>query len=173
VREREHHKDDGSLERSSFASFARWIEEPFGRSTAFVLAILARRPVARHRPVFWLLEYLAPRRKYGHHDRNLSDGLRHPEHQNRDTKALQLKIDELKGLKGCAEFADEPGRKVRTRSRGKLVGVRDRVGKCLVYSFVRAAGNRRSLAVRLGRKGRRMGVGYLYRIEHLRPSFNR
>jgi hypothetical protein len=36
---REHHKDDGSLGRSNFASFARWIEEQLGRSTAFVLAV--------------------------------------------------------------------------------------------------------------------------------------
>ena len=36
----ERREDDGSLERSIFASFARWIEQQLGRSTAFVLAIL-------------------------------------------------------------------------------------------------------------------------------------
>jgi hypothetical protein len=31
----EHHEGDGPLERSIFASFARWIEQQLGRSTAF------------------------------------------------------------------------------------------------------------------------------------------
>jgi len=91
----EHHEGDGPLERSIFASFARWIEQQVGRSTAFVLAILAVVLWAVTGPFFgwsdtwqlvintgttivtFLMVFVIQNTK------------------NRDTKALQLKLDEL------------------------------------------------------------------------------
>jgi low affinity Fe/Cu permease len=91
----EHHEGDGRLERSIFASFARWVEQQLGRSTAFVLTILVVVLSAVAEPFFdwsdtWQLV--------------INTGttivtflmvfvIRNT--QNRDTKALQLKLDEL------------------------------------------------------------------------------
>jgi low affinity Fe/Cu permease len=92
---REHHKDDGSLERSSFASFARWIEEQLGRSTAFVLAILAVSLWAVTGPFFGWSDTWQLVINTGTTIVTFLMVFVIQNTQNRDTKALQLKLDEL------------------------------------------------------------------------------
>lgn len=91
----EHRIDDGSPERSIFAGFARWIEQQLGRPTAFVLALLGVGMWLVTGPFFgwsdtWQLII------------NTTTSIVTflmvfviQNTQNRDTKALQLKLDEL------------------------------------------------------------------------------
>ena len=92
---REHHKDDRSPERSSFASFARWIEEQLGRSTAFVLAILAVALWAVTGPFFGWSDTWQLVINTGTTIVTFLMVFVIQNTQNRDTKALQLKLDEL------------------------------------------------------------------------------
>jgi len=91
----EHHKDDRSPERSSFASFARWIEEQLGRSTAFVLAILAVALWAVTGPFFGWSDTWQLVINTGTTIVTFLMVFVIQNTQNRDTKALQLKLDEL------------------------------------------------------------------------------
>jgi low affinity Fe/Cu permease len=91
---REHHKDDRSP-RSSFASFARWIEEQLGRSTAFVLAILAVALWAVTGPFFGWSDTWQLVINTGTTIVTFLMVFVIQNTQNRDTKALQLKLDEL------------------------------------------------------------------------------
>jgi len=92
---REHHKDDRSPERASLASFARWIEEQLGRSTAFVLAILAVALWAVTGPFFGWSDTWQLVINTGTTIVTFLMVFVIQNTQNRDTKALQLKLDEL------------------------------------------------------------------------------
>jgi low affinity Fe/Cu permease len=92
---REHHKDQGSPERSIFASFARWIEQQLGRSTAFVLAILAVALWAVTGPFFGWSDTWQLVINTGTTIVTFLMVFVIQNTQNRDTKALQLKLDEL------------------------------------------------------------------------------
>jgi low affinity Fe/Cu permease len=91
----EHHEGDGTLARSIFASFARWVEQQLDRSTAFVLAILVVVLWAVAGPFFdwsdtWQLVI-----NTGTTIVTFLMVFVIQNTQNRDTKALQLKLDEL------------------------------------------------------------------------------
>ena len=91
----EHRIDDGSPKRSIFASFARWIEEQLGRSTAFVLAILAVALWAVTGPFFGWSDTWQLVINTGTTIVTFLMVFVIQNTQNRDTKALQLKLDEL------------------------------------------------------------------------------
>ena len=117
----ERHEGDGRLERMIFASFARWVEQQLGRSTAFVLAILVVVLWAVAGPFFdwsdtWQLVI-----NTGTTIVTFLMVFVIQNTQNRDT-AQARRTDP--GQQGRPEFADEPGRKVRTRSREDQIGIR-------------------------------------------------
>jgi low affinity Fe/Cu permease len=90
-----HHWGDGSLKRSIFASFARWIEQQLGRSTAFVLAILGVGLWAVTGPFFGWSDAWQLVINTGTTIVTFLMVFVIQNTQNRDTKALQLKLDEL------------------------------------------------------------------------------
>jgi low affinity Fe/Cu permease len=91
----EHHEGDGPLERPIFASFARWSEQQLGRSTAFVLAILAVVLWAVTGPFFGWSDTWQLVINTGTTIVTFLMVFVIQNTQNRDTKALQLKLDEL------------------------------------------------------------------------------
>jgi len=91
----ERREDDGSLERSIFASFARWIEQQLGQSTAFVLAILSVGLWAASGPFFGWSDTWQLVINTGTTIVTFLMVFVIQNTQNRDTKALQLKLDEL------------------------------------------------------------------------------
>ena len=91
----EHNEGNGPLERSIFASFARWIEQQLGRSTAFVLAILAVVLWAVTGPFFGWSDTWQLVINTGTTIVTFLMVFVIQNTQNRDTKALQLKLDEL------------------------------------------------------------------------------
>ena len=91
----EHHEADGPIERSIFASFARWIEQQVGRSTAFVLAILAVVLWAVTGPFFGWSDTWQLVINTGTTIVTFLMVFVIQNTQNRDTMALQLKLDEL------------------------------------------------------------------------------
>ena len=91
----EHHEGDGPLECSIFASFARWIEQQVGRSTAFVLAILAVVLWAVTGPFFGWSDTWQLVINTGTTIVTFLMVFVIQNTQNRDTMALQLKLDEL------------------------------------------------------------------------------
>src|SRR5882762_9778095 len=93
----ERREDDGSLARSIFASFARWIEQQLGQSTAFVLAILSVGLWAASGPFFGWSDTWQLVINTGTTIVTFLMVFVIQNTQNRDTKALQLKLklDEL------------------------------------------------------------------------------
>jgi low affinity Fe/Cu permease len=91
----ERREDDGSLERSIFASFARWIEQQLGQSTAFVLAILSVGLWAASGPFFGWSDTWQLVINTGTTIVTFLMVFVIQNTQNRDTKALQLKLNEL------------------------------------------------------------------------------
>src|SRR5882672_7034216 len=91
----ERREDDGSLERSIFASFARWIEQQLGQSTAFELAILSVGLWAASGPFFGWSDTWQLVINTGTTIVTFLMVFVIQNTQNRDTKALQLKLDEL------------------------------------------------------------------------------
>src|SRR5882724_12035543 len=90
-----HHGGDGSLKRSIFASFARWIEQQLGRSTAFVLAILGVGLWAVSGPFFGWSDTWQLVINTGATIVTFLIVFLIQSTQNRDTKAIHLKLDEL------------------------------------------------------------------------------
>jgi low affinity Fe/Cu permease len=90
-----HHEGDGPLEASIFASFARWIEQQLGRSAAFVLAILAVVLWAVTGPFFGWSDTWQLVINTGTTIVTFLMVFVIQNTQNRDTMALQLKLDEL------------------------------------------------------------------------------
>src|SRR5467141_666109 len=91
----ERREDDGSLERSIFASFARWIEQQLGQSTAFVLAILSVGLWAVSGPVFGWSDTWQLVINTGTTIVTFLMVFVIQNTQSRDTQAMQLKLDEL------------------------------------------------------------------------------
>src|SRR5271166_2885605 len=91
----ERREGDGPLEPSIFASFARWIEQQLGRSTAFVLAILGVGLWAVTGPFFGWSDTWQLVINTGTTIVTFLMVFVIQNTQNRDTKALQLKLDEL------------------------------------------------------------------------------
>ena len=91
----ERREGDGPLEPSIFASFARWIEQQLGRSTAFVLAILGVGLRAVTGPFFGWSDTWQLVINTGTTIVTFLMVFVIQNTQNRDTKALQLKLDEL------------------------------------------------------------------------------
>ena len=48
-----------------------------------------------YRPDFWIQRYLATSHQHGNDDHYFLDGLSYPKYQNRDSEAMQVKLDEL------------------------------------------------------------------------------
>src|SRR5467141_2658485 len=91
----ERREDDGSLERSIFASFARWIEQQLGQSTAFVLAILSVGLWAASGPFFGWSDTWQLVINTGTTIVTFLMVFVIQSTQHRDTQALQLKLDDL------------------------------------------------------------------------------
>jgi low affinity Fe/Cu permease len=91
----EHRIDDGSSERSIFASFARWIEQQLGRPTAFALAILGVLLWAVTGPLFGWSDTWQLVVNTGTTIVTFLMVFVIQNTQNRDTMALHLKLDEL------------------------------------------------------------------------------
>src|SRR2546428_11764579 len=91
----ERREGDGPLEPSIFASFARWIEQQLGRSTAFVLAILGVGLWGITGPFFGWSDTWQLVVNTGTTIVTFLMVFVIQNTQNRDTQALQLKLDEL------------------------------------------------------------------------------
>src|SRR5271166_6514567 len=91
----ERREGDGPLEPSIFASFARWIEQQLGRSTAFVLAILGVGLWAVTGPFFGWSDTWQLVINTGTTIVTFLMVFVIQNTQNRDTQALHMKLDEL------------------------------------------------------------------------------
>jgi low affinity Fe/Cu permease len=91
----ERREGDGPLDPLIFASFARWVEQQLGRSTAFVLAILGVGLWAVTGPFFGWSDTWQLVINTGTTIVTFLMVFVIQNTQNRDTKALQLKLNEL------------------------------------------------------------------------------
>jgi low affinity Fe/Cu permease len=146
----EHHEGDGPLERSIFASFARWIEQQLGRSTALVLAILAVVLWAVTGPFFGWSDTWQLVINTGTTIVTFLMVFVIQNTQNRDTKALQLKLDELS--------------RVNQAARNSLISLEESP------NLKSRKSNRHSSSLLEGRVERREGARGLVRQSHLTIS---
>jgi low affinity Fe/Cu permease len=80
---------------SWFARFAKTTSRATGRPMAFMLAFGIVLAWVLSGPFVRVQRHVAARDQHRHDHRHVPHGLPHPAHAERDTEALQVKLDEL------------------------------------------------------------------------------